>query len=213
MSTGAIIGIIVAVVIVLALVALVAKSSMRSKHLKERFGGEYDRALSEHPKKKEAERELAEREKRHAQLDIKPLSAAERERYTREWAAVQEHFVDRPGEAVEEADSLVTALMADRGYPTDGDHEQRSADLSVRHASTVEDYRTAHEVRARHASGDVSTEELREAIVRYRKLFSDLIADGADDNGDTYEADAAAQRDGHTVRTDGLPAKQVGHRN
>ncbi|WP_018684200.1 hypothetical protein [Actinokineospora enzanensis] len=179
MSTGAIIGIVVAVVVIIALVAVVVRSQTHTRRLRSRFGGEYERLLREHPKR-EAERELVEREKRHAQFELRTLSADERERYTADWAAVQERFVDRPAEAVEEADRLVTALMADRGYPLDGDADQRFADLSVRHSSTVEHYRLAHAVRLRQDAGDVSTEDLREAIVRYRSLFQDLLGDGAD---------------------------------
>ncbi len=179
MSTGAIIGVVAAVVVVLVLVALLAKERSRRKHLRDRFGPEYDRTLSEQPRR-EAERELAEREKRHATLDIKELSPESRERYTREWAAVQERFVDHPTQAVDEADRLVTELMAERGYPTDGDPQQRFADLSVEHASTVDNYRTAHGVHARKDTEEVSTEELREAIVRYRSLFDDLLGTRAE---------------------------------
>ncbi|PPK68869.1 hypothetical protein V5P93_001241 [Actinokineospora auranticolor] len=208
MSTGAIIGVIVAVVIVVALVALVVVAQSRSRHLRARFGDEYDRALRERPKR-EVERELAAREKRHASLDIRPLDPAARERYTKAWAGVQERFVDRPAEAVAEADRLVTELMAERGYPVDGDHEQRFADLSVRHSSTVEHYRQAHGVSTRLAGkdGSVSTEDLREAIVRYRSLFQDLLGDGVDVRGaDVRDAEARADREralnnGHATRT------------
>ncbi|WP_051385400.1 hypothetical protein [Actinokineospora inagensis] len=198
MSTGAIIGIIVAVVVVLALVAFALRSRSRSTRLREQFGGEYDRVASDRSKR-EAERELLDRERRHAELDIRPLSAAQREDYTTRWARVQEKFVDQPGPAVEEADQLITALMADRGYPVDGDNEQRVADLSVRHASTVEHYRTAQSVRAKHTGdGDASTEELREAIVRYRSLFQDLLSD---DTKSTDEPTAEHYaRDGHNHR-------------
>lgn len=174
MSTGAIIGIVVAVVVVLAVVGLLAKAQMRRKHLRERFGPEYDRAIEERPRR-EVERELAEREQRHSELDIRPLDDGARQRYTQQWAQVQEQFVDRPAPAVEEADRLVTAVMAERGYPTDGDVEQRAAHLSVEHSATLDHYRSAHAVRSRSQGGDVSTEQLREAMVHYRNLFEDLV--------------------------------------
>lgn len=34
-------------------------------------------------------------------------------------ARVQEQFVDRPDDAVHDADRLVTTLMSERGYPTE----------------------------------------------------------------------------------------------
>ncbi|MBM7772300.1 hypothetical protein JOD54_002504 [Actinokineospora baliensis] len=199
MSTGAIIGIVVAVVVVVALVAVALRAQARSKHLRERFGGEYERAVHA-SSKREAERELLQRERRHAELDIQPLSAAERESYTARWSLVQAKFVDQPGAAVEEADQLVSAVMAKRGYPVDGDQDQRVADLSVRHSSTVEHYRLARSVRGKHTGdGDASTEELREAIVRYRALFDELLADGADESRVDGQADGRAH---HAPRRD-----------
>ncbi|MGQ0840568.1 hypothetical protein [Actinokineospora sp.] len=182
MSTGAIIGVIVGVAIVVVVLAVLAKAQLRRKHLREQFGSEYDRTVREQPRRA-AERELADREKQHSQLDIKPLSTTTRERYTQQWALVQEQFVDRPGPAVEEADRLVTVLMGERGYPTDGDYEQRVAVLSVEHASTLDHYRAAHDIRSRHGQSQVSTEELREAMVRYRALFEDLLGHPQAHNG------------------------------
>ncbi|GAA3053446.1 hypothetical protein [Actinokineospora globicatena] len=204
MSTGAIIGIVVAVVVVVALVAVALRAKARSNHLRSRFGDEYDRTVHA-SSKRDAERELLDRERRHAEYDIRPLSPAEREDYTARWSLVQAKFVDQPGAAVEEADRLVTALMADRGYPVDGDDDTRVADLSVRHSSTVEHYRVAQSVRAKHTGdGDASTEELREAIVRYRSLFDELLADGTDTaessevDGQVGRAHIAHPRDGAT---------------
>ncbi|RLK54116.1 hypothetical protein [Actinokineospora cianjurensis] len=189
MSTGAIIGIVVAVVVVVAIIAVALRAKARSNHLRDRFGDEYDRTVHA-SSKREAERELLGREKRHAELEIRDLTPAEREDYTSRWSLVQAEFVDRPGAAVDEADRLVTALMSDRGYPVDGDHDQRVADLSVRHSSTVEHYRLARSVRAKHTGdGDASTEELREAIVRYRALFDDLLSDGSGTHADESPVD------------------------
>ena len=180
MSTGAIIAIIVLAVIVLALVAWYLRTQLRRRQLKERFGPEYDRALEDGKDRRAAEQELAEREKRHAQLDIHPLSEPVRQRYAQEWATIQTQFVDHPGEAVAEADRLVTVVMGARGYPTEG-YQQQAADLSVRHATTLEHYRTAHDVKGRHDESRASTEELREAMVHYRALFEDLLNSDVDD--------------------------------
>lgn len=194
MSTGAIIGIVVAAAVVLVLVALLARSRARSRHLRERFGPEYDRAVAQ-GSRREAERELAGREKRYSELDIRALDPAARERFTHEWTAVQEQFVDRPGAAVAEADRLVTALMAERGYPTDGSFDQRLADLSVQHASTLEHYRAAHDVRALHDANQASTEDLREAMLRYRALFEDLLGPAnTTDTTDTTDTDRPTTR-------------------
>ncbi|MEV7612014.1 hypothetical protein [Streptomyces sp. NPDC089799] len=80
----------------------------------------------------------------------------------------------RPGDAVARADRLVTHLMRDRGYPTEG-YDQRLHDLSVEHGRTLEHYRSAHEVQVRSADGQATTEELRGAMVHYRALFDELL--------------------------------------
>ncbi|SES37132.1 hypothetical protein [Actinokineospora terrae] len=209
MSTGAIIGIVVAVVVVVAIIAVALRAKARSSHLRDRFGDEYDRTVRA-SSKREAERELLGREKRHAELEIRDLTPAEREDYTSRWSLVQAEFVDRPGAAVDEADRLVTALMSDRGYPVDGDHDQRVADLSVRHSSTVEHYRLARSVRAKHTGdGDASTEELREAIVRYRALFDDLLSDGSGTPVDKSSVDGQVTDRADTAHPhDARPATQ-----
>lgn len=172
MSTGAIIAIIVVILIVAAL--LVGLSVVnRRRRLRDRFGPEYDRAVSEHGRR-EAEAELAERERRVRHLDIKPLSPTARAQYASEWTAVQEQFVDAPQSAVTGAQSLVTAVMKDRGYPTEA-FDQTVADLSVEHAATLDHYRAAHDISQRAGSGAASTEELRQAMIHYRALFTELL--------------------------------------
>jgi hypothetical protein len=118
--------------------------------------------------------ELSAREKRHAELPIRALPADARDRYAREWVDVQERFVDVPVEAVGEADRLITAVMAERGYPTEK-YEQQLEDLSVEHAYTLDHYRAAHEVSGRAAAGTATTEDLRQAMVHYRALFEELL--------------------------------------
>lgn len=172
MSTGAIIAIIVVILIAAAL--LVGLSVVnRRRRLRDRFGPEYDRAVSEHGRR-EAEAELAERERRVRHLDIKPLSPTARAQYASEWTAVQEQFVDAPQSAVTGAQTLVTAVMKDRGYPTEA-FDQTVADLSVEHAATLDHYRAAHDISQRAGSGTASTEELRQAMIHYRALFTELL--------------------------------------
>ncbi|MEU6408375.1 hypothetical protein [Microbispora sp. NPDC046933] len=170
--------VIVAVLVILAVGYLVSARNRR-RHLQDRFGPEYERAVRESDSRREAEQELLAREERHAKLDIRPLDPQTRERYARKWADVQERFVDAPGFAVTEADALVTAVMAERGYPTD-EFEQRLSDLSVAHAATLDHYRKAHDISSRAARQDATTEELRQAMVHYRALFQELLGDGAD---------------------------------
>jgi hypothetical protein len=108
------------------------------------------------------------------------LSPSARERYQRDWEALQSKFVDRPQVAVTEADALVSAVMRERGYPVD-DWEHKSALVSVDHPRVVEHYRTAHAISERSVAGRASTEDLRVAVVSYRALFEELVVEGEDD--------------------------------
>jgi hypothetical protein len=178
MSTGAIIGLVVAVLVVLVVLAFVLRPAMQRKKLRDRFGPEYDRAVSDSDSRTAAEKELAEREHRHSEFDLKPLSPSAQESYRRHWADVQAKFVDAPDKAIADADRLVTDLMAERGYPTEGYEAQLSV-LSVEHARTLEHYRKAHDISERQEIGEASTEDLRTAMVHYRELFTDLLEHGA----------------------------------
>jgi len=169
---------VIAVVVTLVVVGLVwaATTRARSRRLHERFGSEYDRTVADAPTKREAEAQLAEREQRRKELDIRPLSPAVAAGYAEEWRQVQARFVDDPEGALGDADTLVHRVMSDRGYPMTSFDEE--ADLvSVDHPEVVENYRAAHDVHASDGS-EASTEEMRRAMVHYRALFDDLLETG-----------------------------------
>jgi hypothetical protein len=174
MPTWAWIVVAVAVVLVLVGAAWVATIAARRRSLQRRFGPEYERTVADAPSRREAEAELREREQRREELEIRPLADAERRRYLRELDRVQADFVDDPGAAVSEADTLIQRVMRDRGYPVE-DFEQRAADLSVDHPDVVEHYRAAHAVALRHTRDEADTEQLRQALVHYRALFDELL--------------------------------------
>ena len=167
---------IVLIVVVLVIIAAIVYGvqASRRKKLQSTFGPEYDRAVADTGNRNEAEKELREREKRHAELELKPLSPESQAKYSADWEEVQIQFVDDPSSAVGTADDLVTRLITERGYPT-RDYEDRLADLSVEHANTLQNYRDAHEISERNAAGEASTEDLRQALVHYRSLFADLL--------------------------------------
>jgi hypothetical protein len=176
----------VLLVAVVAVVAAAAWTYARRRALRSRFGPEYDRLVAEQDSRAAAERELRERERRHAELTLTPLSPESRDRYAAAWAEIQARFLDSPGEAVGAADRLVTRLIAERGYPTD-DRREQLAQLSVEHARALTHYRDAHEIHRRDERGEASTEQLRQAVVHYRALFADLL--GADPVGEPRHPD------------------------
>ncbi|HEX2031864.1 MAG TPA: hypothetical protein VHL78_10755 [Actinomycetota bacterium] len=168
--------IVVVVVIAAAIAVWLGMRQRRRVALRQTFGPEYDRTVEDRGDARAAERELIDRRERRERLDIRPLAPDARQRYAEAWRLVQERFVDRPAESVQDADRLVQQVMADRGYPIE-DFEQRAADISVDHPELVENYRSAHAVAAR-GDGGASTEDLRRAMVHYRSLFNELLGAG-----------------------------------
>src|SRR5262245_28571133 len=167
----------VGAVLVIALVAWQLMTQQRTRKLRGEFGPEYERTVSSADSRREAEAELAERKKRRGSFDIRPLSTEERSRYTEEWQAVQSQFVDDPTGAVARADALIQGVMVDRGYPME-DFDQRAADVSVDHPRVVENYREGQRLYRKTAAGEGTTEDLRQAMRAYRRLFEELVEEG-----------------------------------
>jgi hypothetical protein len=183
--------VVVAIALVLAALSLVA-SRQRRKRLKERFGPEYERTVAQSGGRREAERELGQREAKRQRLQIVPLSPEARDRYLRSWRDLQEQFVDEPSRSMTSADRLVTEVMRERGYPMD-EFEQRAADVSVDHPRVVENYRSARRICVAEGNGTATTEDLRQAVIHYRALFDELLE--TDDQPDEEVGGGAARRE------------------
>jgi hypothetical protein len=101
----------------------------------------------------------ATRESADAGADTRatPLFAGnESDDFRRRWTDIQAAFVDEPRQAVEKADSLVAEAI------------KRLAEIFARERSTLEQ---------QWAQGsDVSTEDLRVALQRYRSFFDRLLS-------------------------------------
>ena len=163
-----------AVVAVLAAIVAISMLSFRfkTKRLKQHYGTEYERLVSDTGSEKGAVRELTMRERKRGKLDIVPLTPSALSDFTARWQEVQAGFVDNPATAVGVADRLVTEVMRQRGYPVD-DFDQRAADISVDHPQIVENYRAAHGIHT--SQQHANTEQQREAFVHYRALFEKLL--------------------------------------
>ena len=191
------IAIVVIVVVVVLFLAVGAVFLFRRRSLRARFGPEYDRVVSEQDSRGAGARELRERERRHAELDLRPLDPSSRERYAAAWEEIQVRFIDAPDQAAGKADALVTELIAERGYPT-GEFDQRVADLSVEHGRPLDHYRAAHDIHQANERGEATTEQLRQALVHYRALFTDLLGTepvGLSSNDSDADSDADATPD------------------
>ncbi|ODU02687.1 MAG: hypothetical protein ABS81_16870 [Pseudonocardia sp. SCN 72-86] len=204
MDTTLIVVIIVIVVVLIGIgvAAYLVGNRRRSARLREHFGPEYERTLAETDDEREAERHLAEREKRHRSLELRPLDDRERAEFKDRWLGVQGDFVDDPDRAVERADSFVAEVMNARGYPV-ADFDRRAEDVSVDHPVVVQRYREARAIAQRNARGGVDTEELRHAVTSYRALVDALL-----DESDDHRSDSRDGRDdGGPRRDDGGPRR------
>ena len=84
------------------------------------------------------------------------LVADDSQRFRTRWNEVQTGFVDEPRKAVEQADGLVAELM------------KRLAEGFANERATLEKHW--------HEGNDVSTEDLRQALQRYRSFFDRLLS-------------------------------------
>ncbi|HET8660504.1 MAG TPA: hypothetical protein VFM55_16060 [Micromonosporaceae bacterium] len=174
--SGTQIALVIVIIVIVVAAAAGAWALARRRALRQRFGPEYERVVSEQDSVRAAERELRERERKHGELELNELSPESRQQYAESWAQVQAQFVDEPTQAVGAAHQLVTDLVRERGYPTE-DHDEQLAHLSVEHARTLGHYRDAHEIYLRNERGEATTEQLRQALVHYRALFADLLGE------------------------------------
>jgi hypothetical protein len=171
MNAAVITVIVVVVVLVVAAAALFPKTGgpARRARLRRRYGPEYDRLAAERGDPRAAERELTEREQARRELKLRPLGDPERVRLRQAWSSIQEHFVDDPRDATQQADQLIGLVLGELGYP-EGNEDRQLALATVDHPKATYAYRKAHELAA---TGD--TEQLRQALFSYRGFFDELV--------------------------------------
>lgn len=194
MSNVTLLVVIILVVVVVAAAAVAAFLAARKRQtekLREQFGPEYQRAVSESDDPRRAESELKERRKRHRELDLRDLRPDERDEFRHRWSEIQQEFVDDPGHAVRDADRLVVDVMSARGYPVD-DFDQRADDLSVKYPVVTQRYREARKISRSNKDGTAGTEDLRQAVTSYRSLIDALL-----ENGDDRPDDGRHREDRH----------------
>jgi hypothetical protein len=186
-------GIVVVVLILVAVLVMVVISTQnarrRREKLRRRFGPEYDRTVQQFGSVAKAERELAGRARRMERVEVRELNEPDRIHFGNAWSAIQVKFVDNPTEAVHDANQLIKTVMQARGYPVE-DYEHRVADLSVDHPNVVQHYRAARTLAEANREGRANTEELRQAFVHYRALFTELLVEPKQPTPDLHHARA-----------------------
>jgi hypothetical protein len=164
----------VAIVAVVLAVAWWVYERSRTRHLRERFGPEYDRRITALGDRRRVESELARSETRVEKVKVHPLSVSDHRRFMEEWRLCQLRFVDDPGGAVNDADQIVTNIMHTRGYAVDDPYD-RVADVCAAHPRHADAFREANDIVVRHQRGNASTEDLRQAFLDFKGLFDEML--------------------------------------
>ena len=165
--------IVLGVTIAAALLLFVALARIRTRrsHLRNQFGSEYTRAVSDSGVAA-AERRLADVEREHEGIELRPLPAAARDRYLEEWRHAEARFVSDPRDAARAAERLVVRVFEERGYPRDDDDgEHLAALVSVDHPDVADRYRHGRAM----LENDESTENLRKAMLDFRAVLEDVV--------------------------------------
>jgi hypothetical protein len=116
-----------------------------------------DTALTREDSSDAEAREPADQIDADSEATTSLLPADRSDRFEQRWQEVQGSFVDEPRKAVEQADTLVAELMQEL-------------------ASGFSETRSGLEAQWDNDGGDVSTEDLRIALTRYRSFFNRLLA-------------------------------------
>jgi FtsZ-interacting cell division protein ZipA len=192
LSTTIIIVIVVVAVVIVLLALYFAsrrRSAQRSEEQRERsreeFGSEYERTVDERGSEEDAERELRERRGR-VERRIEPLSEESSGRFEERWTEVERVFVENPERSIEMADRTVSDLLSERRFVSDAGQsdEETERSLAVMYPEVADDYREARRIRAEvvgrsagsaEADSEESTEELRQAIRKYRAVYERLM--------------------------------------
>jgi len=183
----------VAVVVVIVLLALFfasrRRAAQRSEEQRERsreeFGSEYERTVEQRGSEEDAERELRER-RGSVERRIEPLSGESRGRFEERWTEVEQVFVENPERSLELADRTVSDLLSERRFVSEASQsdEETEKSLAVVHPEVADDYREARRIRAEvvgrsagsaQTDSEESTEELRQAIRKYRAVYERLL--------------------------------------
>lgn len=159
------------VVIALIVWGVVASSRARRERtdLRERYGAEFDRAVSEHGNRRGAVSDLRARESEYEMLNLRDLNDADLDLVRRHMAAAQFRFVEDPADALLRVERVMTEVLRARGYPVAQDRRQAARLFSVErpdHAGVV------RSVFDDGAAGDV--DDLRTRFLEARKTIADV---------------------------------------
>jgi len=194
MNTTLLVTVIVVVVVIILLLAIffavrrsrARRQEQQRERSREEFGPEYERTARETGSEEEADKELRRR-RGSVERRVEPLSDERREHFEGQWGEVERVFVDNPERSIEMADRTVSDILSERHFVSDASQsdEETEKSLAAMHPDVADDYREARRIRAdvvarsggssEGGSEEQSTEDLRQAIGKYRAVYGRLL--------------------------------------
>ncbi len=194
MNTTLLVTVIVVVVVVIVLLAIffavrrsrARRQEQQRERSREEFGPEYERTARETGSEEEADKELRRR-RGSVERRVEPLSDERREHFEGQWGEVERVFVDNPERSIEMADRTISDILHERRFVSDASQsdEETEKSLAAMHPDVADDYREARRIRAdvvarsggssEGGSEEQSTEDLRQAIGKYRAVYGRLL--------------------------------------
>ncbi len=170
------------VVVLLCLVALALRARRRrraqahSAELRQRFGGEYQRAVSDRDREA-GEQALEARAERFEAMATTDLPQGDRQVLHQGWERIQATFVEDPPMAVSRANRLVMEAMERRGLPAER-VDDRAMAAALIEPDLADRYRHAHATYIAIEAGDGNVPDesaCRRAFLDYRAVFGALV--------------------------------------
>lgn len=124
-----------------------------------------------------AERPAAERRPPRHTLPIRRLDAEGRQRYLAAWEGVQRRFPERPELALSEADTILTSLLGELGFPLD-DPRPSAELLPEQHAKVLDSFRAGHALEQANTSSRSDREQVRRGMRHFADAFTGLLDGG-----------------------------------
>ncbi|MBA3794141.1 MAG: hypothetical protein H0X19_08400 [Rubrobacter sp.] len=194
MNTTLLVTVIVVVVVIILLLAIffavrrsrARRQEQQRERSREEFGPEYERTARETGSEEEADKELRRR-RGSVERRVEPLSDERREHFEGQWGEVERVFVDNPERSIEMADRTISDILHERRFVSDASQsdEETEKSLAAMHPDVADDYREARRIRAdvvarsggssEGGSEEQSTEDLRQAIGKYRAVYGRLL--------------------------------------
>lgn len=123
-------------------------------------------------------------------LPIERLSADSRERYLSAWRGVRSRYPERPVLALSEADTILTSLLGELGFPLD-DPRPAAELLPEQHARVLDSFRAGHAIEQANTSSRSDEEQVRQGMQHFDRVFSALLEGSSAPYPDTAAAHAS----------------------